>query len=359
MSYIVPSPDATSQEMKNLTKAETPKGKATATKGKAKTKTATKAAPTAMQALTTVIYSGPTKSNETFYDENFRFFLRHGLPCSYKNLTNGKHEMQEPPVRFVFVLSNKTKEKYEDYIGALNQSSCGNDLHIVVRQNRCYDMESARIALRGNHAYDVLGPMDHVVFVNCGLLGPLLPKNTTTQQQLEKVPFWTTRYTDMINDEIKLSGLTFNCARKMRQEHAHIQSMLWATDKIGLQTILDSGAIYDCKNQLSKRAGRDQLIERYEMGLSRSVMQAGYAIASHLPKQPGTFVWENATQMVNNNITSFPNWCRDLWFKKRLAGHVGEEGLLFYKRSREYPTQLDRHVRDMDSRWGRAMTEMQ
>jgi len=306
--------------------------------------------------LTTVIYSGPTNSNETFYDDNFRFILRHGLPCSYKSLTAHEQEVQERPVRFVFVLTNATNEKYEDSIRALNQSSCGNDLHIVVRENRCYDMESARIALRGNHSYDVLGPMEHVVFLNCGLLGPLLPKKIKTRKQLEKVPFWTTRYTDMINNEIKLSGLTINCGGKMNQNHAHIQSMLWATDKIGLQVVLDSSAIYDCKNQLSKREGRDQLIARYELGLSRAVMQEGYAIASHLPTQPGTFVWQNAT--LNANNTEYPKWCSDLWYKEKLAGNVGKEGLLFYKSSREYPKKLEKHVQDMDNRWGSVMSEV-
>lgn len=305
------------------------------------------------QNLTTVVYSGPTNSEHSTYDENFLFLLRHGLPCSYKDLTNHKQQMQERPVRFVFVLTSETKRKYGDYIRALNQSSCGNDLHILVRENRCYDMESARIAFRGNHSYDVLGPMDHVVYLNCGLLGPLLPKNITTPKQLEKWPFWTTSYTDMINDEIKLSGLTLNCGGKLDQFHAHVQSMLWATDKIGLRTILASEAIYDCKDQLQEPNGRSNLIIRYEMGLSRAVMKAGYGIASHLPTQPGNFFLKNSTNATtaNNNFTDFPKWCRDLWIGKQLAKYVGEEGLWFYKRSREYPNQLDKHVSAMNRRW--------
>ena len=298
---------------------------------------------------TTVIYSGPTNMEESTYDENFRFFLRHGLPCSYKDLTHHDHQVHERPIRFVFVLTSVAKRKYGDYIRALNQSSCGNDLHILIRENRCYDMESARIAFHGSHRYDVLGQMDHVIFVNCGLLGPLLHKNITTPKELDEAPFWTESFTDMIDDKIKLSGLTFNCGGKKDQIHAHIQSMLWATDRTGLQRILASDAIYDCGDQLSTRTGRDELIARYEMGLSRAIMKAGYGIASHLPTQPGIFVWDNATEVVN--ATKFPRWCRDLWFRKQLKNHIGNDGLLFYKRSREYPDELDNHVSAMDTRW--------
>lgn len=112
-----------------------------------------------------------------------------------------------------------------------------------------------------------------------------------------------------------------------------LQFMLWATDQKGLKVILDSDAIYDCGNQLSQENGRDQLIVQYELGISRAIMKAGYAIVSNLNTvQPSSYVWENAT----NNL---PNWCTDMWYKERLAKDVGN-GLLFYKVSREFPDTL-------------------
>jgi hypothetical protein len=60
--------------------------------------------------------------------------------------------------------------------------------------------------------------------------------------------------------------------------------MLWATDLTGMQIITSSPAIYDCGDQLSHKEGLGSLIGRYELGLSRAVMKAGYSIAATQPK---------------------------------------------------------------------------
>mmetsp|Transcript_58521 Transcript_58521/g.124154 ORF Transcript_58521/g.124154 Transcript_58521/m.124154 type:complete len:324 (+) Transcript_58521:1024-1995(+) len=215
--------------------------------------------------LTVIVFSGPTSADTTkgrgnLYDENFRFFLRHGLPCSYPYQNKFAKQNQHVSVltlssnfKFVFVLTKDTKSRYGDYIRALNQSACGlNDLHIVVREDKCYDLESGRLVYREHpHLY---ATSDYVVFLNCGLLGPLVHKAENITNSVGN-PFWATTFTDRLTDSVKLSGLSLNCGGKLDVHHAHVQSMLWATGRIGLEVILGSDAIYDCGNQLSQPSG--------------------------------------------------------------------------------------------------------
>lgn len=289
---------------------------------------------------TTVIYSGPTDATRGQYDDNFEFLLRHGLPCSH---TTGQ---AVPSHRFVFVLTNETKPKYEDRIRALNRSWCGNDLHIVTREPRCYDMESARVTLvdPDPNQYNPLSAVrsQYTVYVNCGVLGPLLPKKANAT-------FWTSAYTNRINDQIKLVGLSLNCGGAGYGVLPHVQSMLWASDAEGLKTIQHSGAIYDCGDQpLPRGEARLKLIHRYELGLSRSTMQAGGSIASALPNQPKVFD-------LYNQIIKAPEWewCKDLWYEEhypKLERYLGTNGLLFYKVSRHFPPSVRQYAQQMNEK---------
>ena len=94
--------------------------------------------------------------------------------------------------------------------------------------------------------------------------------------------------------------------------------MLWATDKVGLAAIQRAGAIYDCKDQLSTKNGRDQLIVDYEMGLSRAVLKEGYAIQDMTNR---TFHWKEAQAAV----------CPNVWNDARLVDKHSPETLLFWK----------------------------
>ena len=305
---------------------------------------------------TLIVYSGPTDARESLYDNNFQFFLRHGLPCSY-------HKGQLGRVHVVIVLTGATIAKYETEITRYNQT-CG-DLMLVERADRCYDMQSALSVLDGvpttGEPSALAASYEHIVYLNCGVLGPLLSLSRPAAE-----PFWASRFVEMLSDAdppTKLSGLAINCGGKLGYSQAHVQSMLWATDAQGLRSILRSGAIFDCGRMLDREDGRDQLIVRYELGLSKAVLRDGFAInALHgggSERQP--YLWGNATSAS----PGFPGGCHDIWQDSiaaqwqhsDMASTAGGSGtfeelvehMLFWKVTRWSPPELQRYAERMDA----------
>jgi hypothetical protein len=231
--------------------------------------------------------------------DNFEYFLKHGLPSSRHGCSLN--------VSVIVVLTKTTLEHYFANISQYN-ASCG-EIQTMVREDRCYDMESARTVL----ASGVLAsgtPFDKLVFLNCGMKGPF--------QSAQNPTFWAAEFTNRLRADVKLTGTTINCGGKLHVNHAHVQSMLWATDRVGLAAIQKAGAIYDCKDQLFKKNGRDHLIIDYEMGLSRAVLKEGYAIQDMINR---TFHWAEAQAAM----------CPNMWNDARLVDKHSPDTLLFWK----------------------------
>ena len=60
-------------------------------------------------------------------------------------------------------------------------------------------------------------------------------------------------------------------------EGTHIQSMMYAVDKIGLGLLMKSGAIFDCLEE-PRRNDVSYFINKYERQLSNAVLDAGYSL---------------------------------------------------------------------------------
>ena len=205
----------------------------------------------------------------------------------------------------ILVLTSTVLDRYADSIAHYN-ASCG-EIQTLTREDRCYDMESARTALASRLDFDKL------VFLNCGLRGPF--------RSAQNLKFWASEITARLSANVKLTGITINCGGKLNVSHAHVQSMLWATDRIGIASIVKAGAIYDCGDQLSEAHGRSNLIVRYELGLSRAVLKSGYAIQDQTNR---TFTWNSALSAK----------CPDLWNDPQLVSKFSPERLIFWKNSR-------------------------
>lgn len=260
-----------------------------------------------------LVYSGPTSLENELYLSNFEYFLEHGLPSS-----SHPESCDQKDIRVVLVLTTSTLAHYQNDIMSLN-ATCG-EILTVTRQDRCYDMESSRVVLLSSLRPKI--HFDKYLFLNCGLKGPFQKPSLSNSSS-----FWANTFTSMINDDVKLSGITINCGGKCGVSHAHVQSMLWCTDRIGLEAILQAKAIYDCGNQLrSGMVGRSELIVHYELGLSRAVMKAGYAIQDLTGRPPWT--WKTAEKAK----------CRDLFMQSNLVRLYPPDTLLFWKVSR--PWQL-------------------
>lgn len=87
---------------------------------------------------------------------------------------------------------------------------------------------------------------------------------------------WTLDLTDLLDDRVKMSGLSMNCLYD-----SHIQSMVFALDRIGVQVIKDSGAIFDCLKEhpdLTEKKQYTKIVHGYEVKMGKVIRDAGYAI---------------------------------------------------------------------------------
>lgn len=276
----------------------------------------------AATARTLLVYSGPTSDHcsrntkSGLYHRNTIFFLQHGLPCSFDQLTSA--------VDVVIVLTNVTATMYN--LRRL-PDSCGS-VSVVIREDKCYDMESHRLALQRVN----ISEYEFFVFLNCGLVGPILPAHTLVSRK-----YWASYFTDYINAKVKLVGISIFCgAHWFKTRRPHVQSFFWATDRIGLDVILRTGSIYDCRPD-GRSLDTNLLVQKYELGISNSILDAGYELAAINSLQVGLRF--NATSARNKICL------RDIWhkeFKSLKRGYL-ESGMspldtVFWKNSR-YSTQ--------------------
>ena len=273
----------------------------------------------------TIVYSGPTNNalpQATQYAENTNFFIDHGLPCGHPCADH---------VRVVFVLTADSLNDYRDQITTLNDTTCNGRIEIMIREDRCYDMESARVAI----SRLTILPHERFLFVNCGMLGPVTSSSSDD--------YWANKFSRMITDEVKLSGVSLNCGGKLGVSLPHIQSMLWCTDGIGLKAIMRSGAIYDCGNQLNETDGRSKLINRYELGLSKAIMQGGN-------NTNNTLGWKIQSIIENRTF----NWsdvptakCDDQWHDPSLIEKYSPDELVFWKVTRIHQQRARQKILNM------------
>ncbi len=168
--------------------------------------------------------------------------------------------MDDPLVDYVIVVNGAA---------AIDLSGVPSSVHVLRRNNACYD---------GGTAGEILASTDiwayeFFIIMNSSIRGPFLPSyfsqptgnrlGTDSLSQTTSSRPWTTAFTDLINDHVKLVGTTISCEARI-----HVQSMLLATDQVGINLLRESGAL-DCAK------GRDEAIEKYELGASAIIMANG------------------------------------------------------------------------------------
>ncbi|KAF6839779.1 hypothetical protein CPLU01_01651 [Colletotrichum plurivorum] len=132
--------------------------------------------------------------------ENLEFFVKQGL-----------HDEAD----FVFILN-----------GEMNASSVIPDkknIKIVKRPNTCFDLGAYGEVLRENNLYK---KYKRFITMNASIRGPFLPHWATS--------CWSDLYLGRITDKVKLVGMTGNCWPRF-----HVQSMIWATDAVGIDMLLN------------------------------------------------------------------------------------------------------------------------
>jgi hypothetical protein len=287
-----------------------------------------------------VVYSGPTDlvvnpellkidTRNELYRLNFEYFLRHGVQCQTQDT--------------ILVVTSSVQQHYQHRIDRMNQYCQQHHGHMVkmaLRNNTCRDLETVRRVMHDHDIVDVLH-YDYFIFANCGISGP--------SRQWATLP-WTDVFLRGLNDRIKMTGLTLYCGTGV----PHIQSMVYALDRRGLQIIRDSDAVFDCKLELQKddalqsREHRDELdkeddliINRYETGLGRILLAKGFGLAPIV--RPTTVFTETTNDCIAN-----PNYNEDIWIKSQLRKEFGRfprlDEMIFFKSSRVLPEDVANEI---------------
>ncbi|KAL7475600.1 hypothetical protein ACHAW6_001511 [Cyclotella cf. meneghiniana] len=322
---------------------------------------------------TVVIYSGPTSLDKKngkneMYLKNLNFFLKHGVTCTTMSVI----------VDYVIVLTQDVANHYSSSDGLVTKKkeNCANEIakieaqndgvhiyqssiEIIVREDRCYDMESIRIVAEQK---DLQSEYDDLVFLNCGMVGPKYGPHSPILSHSH----WTQLFTSLLSASIRMSGLSINPVWT-----PHVQSFLYAMSTDTLQILRLAGNIYDCGGSIYG------VVNRYEIGMGRTLFNLGYSIAV-----PFMNNWEMGKPLVMNQTSTLGLEVvklrhTDLWREerlrratstmnktdlKRLVGQVGEhssedrgldilpwEFYVFFKASRFVPYDVQMEMEyDLD-----------
>ncbi|KAK0127130.1 hypothetical protein ONS96_006687 [Cadophora gregata f. sp. sojae] len=146
---------------------------------------------------------------------NLQFFVSHGLHAA---------------ADFVFILNGPTNA--DEMI-----PSDKSNIKIIKRSNTCYDLGSHREVLtarkRGGKALRDI--YKRFILMNASIRGPFVPHWSKE--------CWTEAYLGKLNDQVKLVGSSIDCRGGGDQ---YVQSMIWATDTIGLNIMLTPAGIGEC-----------------------------------------------------------------------------------------------------------------
>ncbi|KAL8721815.1 MAG: hypothetical protein Q9225_001570 [Loekoesia sp. 1 TL-2023] len=168
---------------------------------------------------------------------NAEFFIKHGL-----------HES----ANFIFIFNGNDTD-LQTLIPAQS------NIRIVRHENRCYDFGSYGEALRGMG--EEVKQYKRFIMLNASIRGPFVPHWSKE--------CWSDAYLDKVTDEVKLVGMSYNCGPYAR----HVQSMILATDNIGLDVLLDpaSQALSTCPNDWSTAV-------EVEVRITGKIKDAGYKV---------------------------------------------------------------------------------
>ncbi|EWC47438.1 hypothetical protein DRE_00406 [Drechslerella stenobrocha 248] len=136
---------------------------------------------------------------------NALFFIHHGLHAT---------------ADFIFILNGPTNITSELPQDAPN-------IRFIQRNNTCYDLGAHGEVLSANDD-ELIKKYNKFILMNASIRGPFLP---TWSREC-----WSDVYLARITDMVKLIGMTFNCVPVHGRRH--LQSMLYATDRVGLRAIM-------------------------------------------------------------------------------------------------------------------------
>ncbi|KAK6496974.1 hypothetical protein TWF481_001953 [Arthrobotrys musiformis] len=168
--------------------------------------------------------------------QNAIFFIRHGL-----------HAQAD----FIFIINGKTD--------LIDHIPIAPNIQIIQRNNTCFDLGSHAEVLTANNS-TLIKKYNRFIMMNASIRGPFLP---TWSKEC-----WSDAYLDQLSDTNKLVGMTMRCnADKGKRKVMH--SMLYATDRIGLQVLLP--VLNHCFPTFWKAVGAEERA-------AQTMLNAGYNV---------------------------------------------------------------------------------
>ncbi|KAI1379563.1 hypothetical protein F4677DRAFT_409685 [Hypoxylon crocopeplum] len=131
--------------------------------------------------------------------ENIKFFLDQGLHGS---------------ADFIFILNGET-----DIADLIPRE---NNIRVIQRPNSCFDLGAFGEVLRKGALWK---KYKRFITMNASIRGPFLPYYSKR--------CWSDAYLERVTEDVKLVGMTVNCGPR-----PHVQSMIWATDDVGMELLL-------------------------------------------------------------------------------------------------------------------------
>ncbi|TVY45436.1 hypothetical protein LOCC1_G007214 [Lachnellula occidentalis] len=164
--------------------------------------------------------SGPS-SNDQHSDDSTKTGDRPLILYAYHETDNARRNLEffiahalHDAADFIFVMNGET-----DAMKLLPKHS---NIKYVERGNDCYDMGAFASVLVKDDLYK---KYSRFITMNASIRGPFLPYWATG--------CWSDMFLSRITNEVKLVGITMNC-----KPLPHIQSMIWATDRVGIEVLL-------------------------------------------------------------------------------------------------------------------------
>ena len=182
-----------------------------------------------------------------WYKENLRFFLHEAMLPEHDSET----------VDYMLVINGETELPLDELLDALPAYHQGR-VRLLRRPNTCYDGGTIGEVLRADPR--LTSAYHFFVLMNSSVRGLFLPRYFSATIGGP----WTVVFTGLLSNDVKLVGTTLSCERQ-----AHVQSMVLATDGVGLALLQEHGVL-ECPTTMMGA------IQEYEVQASAVILDAGY-----------------------------------------------------------------------------------
>lgn len=167
---------------------------------------------------------------------------------------------------FPFTPNIRVLERANDCLGSSGLRDVLVDTSGSTNDDKGSDIRDNSIENMPLNVETLLSRYTHFVFLDSSMRGPFLPRYMRPRSTSQLIKPWTDVFTNRLGSQIKLVGRTVSCEIEM-----HVQAPVWATDRVGLQLLLEHGVLDCATNPITAQ-------RRHELAATRVILGAGYGV---------------------------------------------------------------------------------